>query len=336
MLRDTPSSLPSEFSRLAEDGSPCGPAGPFHFGPFRGLARKGVHSLYQVILHHRGKEPSRDLGPRVPAAGVVSQPFSPRLAQGGMHPSVFPSFCPLCPSICPGMHAGTRGRGRAQTCQQNDPVLSLPGLNIHQAEDLWCRHWYKERWVLAHSNTVRVGENLEASPAGPAPEPPAEGGRETDSVWGLAAGAHPQAGAQLGLSRHPPCPPGQSPHPVPRHRPAPADNGAPEHMAGFPSCPRSEPGPLAAPRPCCESPPPSRGLTSPHCRWSWPTASVPPAASASPAGPAPEPPAEGGNNRGSVCGLAAGAHPHAGTQPGSARRPPRPTGESPHRVPRHR
>ncbi|XP_075771544.1 uncharacterized protein LOC112546746 isoform X7 [Pelodiscus sinensis] len=85
MLRDTPSSLPSEFSRLAEDGSPCGPAGPFHFGPFRGLARKGVHSLYQVILHHRG-------------------------------------------------------------------------LNIHQAEDLWCRHWYKERWVLAHSNTVRVGE----------------------------------------------------------------------------------------------------------------------------------------------------------------------------------
>ncbi|XP_075771542.1 uncharacterized protein LOC112546746 isoform X5 [Pelodiscus sinensis] len=158
MLRDTPSSLPSEFSRLAEDGSPCGPAGPFHFGPFRGLARKGVHSLYQVILHHRGKEPSRDLGPRVPAAGVVSQPFSPRLAQGGMHPSVFPSFCPLCPSICPGMHAGTRGRGRAQTCQQNDPVLSLPGLNIHQAEDLWCRHWYKERWVLAHSNTVRVGE----------------------------------------------------------------------------------------------------------------------------------------------------------------------------------
>ncbi|XP_075767323.1 maestro heat-like repeat-containing protein family member 7 [Pelodiscus sinensis] len=49
------------------------------------LARKGVHSLYRLLLHHRG-------------------------------------------------------------------------LNIHQAEDLWCRHYYKERWVLAHSNTVRVGE----------------------------------------------------------------------------------------------------------------------------------------------------------------------------------
>ncbi|XP_075770509.1 uncharacterized protein LOC142823386 isoform X2 [Pelodiscus sinensis] len=49
------------------------------------LAREGVHSLYQLLLHHRG-------------------------------------------------------------------------LNIHQAEDLWCRHYYKERWVLAHSNSVRVGE----------------------------------------------------------------------------------------------------------------------------------------------------------------------------------
>ncbi|XP_075771541.1 uncharacterized protein LOC112546746 isoform X4 [Pelodiscus sinensis] len=104
--------------------------------------------------------------------------------------------------------------------------------------------------------------------------------------------------------------------------------------------------------------------SSPHYRWSWPTASAPPAASgtnppdpsppesrspdkgvgkslspaadltvsaplscqhleASPAGPAPEPPAEGGNNRGSVWGLAAGAHPHAGTSPPSPPLPAR-------------
>ncbi|XP_075770375.1 uncharacterized protein LOC142823331 [Pelodiscus sinensis] len=37
-------------------------------------------------------------------------------------------------------------------------------------------------------------QHLAASPAGPAPEPPADGGRGTDSVWGLAAGAHPHSG----------------------------------------------------------------------------------------------------------------------------------------------
>lgn len=36
--------------------------------------------------------------------------------------------------------------------------LFLPGLTIHEAEDLWCYDWHQDRRLLGYKNTARVGE----------------------------------------------------------------------------------------------------------------------------------------------------------------------------------